>query len=44
MNNRKEIIEHFIKWFIREQNDDYEQEDIMLDSLGRYLNKQTEEL
>ena len=25
------IIEGFIKWFIKEQNDDYEQEDIMLD-------------
>ena len=37
------IIEGFIKWFIREQNDDYEQEDIMLDSLARYLNKQTKE-
>ena len=38
------IIEGFIKWFIREQNDDYDQEDIMIDSLVRYLNKQTKEL
>ena len=33
------LIEDFIKWFIKEQNDDFEQEDIMLDSLLRYLNE-----
>ena len=32
-----EIIEGFIKWFIKEQNDDCCQKDIMLDSLVRYL-------
>ena len=39
MKNYK-IIEGFIKWFIKEQNDDCCQNDIMLDSLVRYLEKE----
>ncbi len=34
------IIEGFIKWFIKEQNDDCCQKDIMIDSLDRYLEKE----
>ena len=33
-------ISEFIRFFIKEQNDDFEQEDIMLDSLVRYLKKE----
>ena len=33
------LIADFIKWFIKEQNDDCCQKDIMLDSLLRYLNE-----
>ena len=33
-------IEGFINWFIKEQNDDCCQKDIMLDSLVRYLEKE----
>ena len=36
-NNRKEIIEHFIKWNIYIQDDDKEQEEIMLDILDNYI-------
>ena len=39
MKNYK-IIEGFITWFIKEQNDDFDQKDIMLDSLVRYLEKE----
>jgi|5_EtaG_2_1085323.scaffolds.fasta_scaffold03411_9 ferritin len=34
------IIEGFIEWFIKEQNDDCCQKDIMLDSLVRYLEEE----
>ena len=37
MKNRKEIIEHFIKWTIYVQNDDKDQEQIMLDILDNYI-------
>lgn len=33
------IVEGFIEWFIKEQNDDCCQKDIMLDSLVRYLER-----
>ena len=33
------LVEGFIEWFIKEQNDDCCQKDIMLDSLVRYLER-----
>ena len=37
MKNKKEIIEHFIKWVIYVQNDDKDQEQIMLNILDNYI-------